>query len=184
MKKFSSEGKFLPSSSSHDSTIFYTCSVHTYKQKFFNSLEVESSKKVRYKAEQANSFQLFIKTLNFFTLWKSSIKTAIFSHDSSFFQSIIQIPEPSFTRQLAFDEFENRARNTYSFYNDYRSNLLAKLATVTILFVTALLFIIFAIKNRQIDRLAQEIFDRMDAEIRNRAAALMNISQNNSSAAN
>uniref|UniRef100_A0A915HEP5 Uncharacterized protein n=1 Tax=Romanomermis culicivorax TaxID=13658 RepID=A0A915HEP5_ROMCU len=49
----------------------------------------------------------------------------------------------SFTRQLAFSEPPTYP-NQSSFYSDYRSNILAKVATAVILAVTALLLIVFA----------------------------------------
>lgn len=46
------------------------------------------------------------------------------------------------------------------------------MATVSILFVTALLFIVFAVKNRQIDRLTQQIYERMAAAEKSQAALM------------
>lgn len=47
---------------------------------------------------------------------------------------------------------------------------MAKVAVVVILSVTGLLFVIFALKNRQLDAIVQAQFDRIDEE--NRLAKL------------
>lgn len=71
----------------------------------------------------------------------------------------------SFTRQLAFgttDECEEKGKrqDISNFYSDYRSNLMAKIATVVILGVTVLLLVVFYFKNRDLDQRQMEIMNQ------------------------